>query len=537
VDARDRLTRMDAVERLATHDATLFADPALAATRLGWTTMARDAVAQADGFAGIAAATVAAGITDVVLLGMGGSSLAALVLSRSIAGAVGYPTLHVLDTTSPDQVGALIDALDPVSTLVVVSSKSGTTVEPLSLLAVFRDRMAEALGDAAPSHFIAITDPGSPLETLAVDAGFARAVPGPADVGGRYAALAPFAMLPAALAGLDVAAIAATAQVLEDACSRPGEDNPALALAAWMADSYDEGRDKLTIVCSDTLAGFGLWAEQLVAESTGKDGRGLLPVIETSPGLPGAHGPDRMTFVLRAEGDDALAGLSARLPEGEPVFEVVIDDAYAIAAEFVHWVWAIALFSAVSGIEPFGQPDVERSKVASRAILGGDAPALDMSVVEGGVRLAASTGIPVTALDDAVAALLGRIGDGGYLAVLAYLPEDEALLSPLRGICAEVSLARTVPATFELGPRYLHSTGQFHKGGPSGGAYLVIGVECARDIPVPGQPFTLAGLNAAQWAGDATALLGGGRPVLAIGLPSTAALEHVVRALASAVRA
>jgi transaldolase/glucose-6-phosphate isomerase len=537
VDTRENLIGMRAAERLAAHDATLFADPALAATRLGWTTMARDAAAQADEFAGIAAAVVAAGITDVVLLGMGGSSLAALVLSRSISGAAGHPALHVLDTTSADRTGALLDALDPLTTLVVVSSKSGTTIEPLSLLAVFRGWMTQALGDAAPSHFYAITDPGSPLETLAAHEGFARVVHGPADVGGRYAALAPFAMLPAALAGLDTAAIAATAQVLEDACARPGPDNPAVALGSWMADAYEQGRDKLTIVCSDALAGFGLWAEQLVAESTGKDGRGLLPVIETSPGLPGAHGPDRMTFVLRAEGDDALEGLSARLPEGEPVFEVVIDDAYAIAAEFVHWVWAIALFSSVSGIEPFGQPDVERSKTAARAILRGDAPALDSVTVEGGILLSASPGIPVSSLADAVAGLLAGIGDGGYLAVLAYLPENEGLLAPLRGICAEVSLARTVPATLELGPRYLHSTGQFHKGGPAAGAYLVIGAAAARDVPVPGEPFTLAALNAAQWAGDATALLGRGRPVLSVDLPSTGGLERVVDALASAVRA
>jgi transaldolase / glucose-6-phosphate isomerase len=537
VDARARLIEMHAVERLAARDATLFADPALARTRLGWVGMPRAAAASAAEFAQLASEATASGVTDVVLLGMGGSSLAAVVLSRSIAGAEGRPALHVLETTSPDQVCALMGSLSPASTLVIVSSKSGTTVEPLALLAVFRTWMAATLGDAVGDHFMAITDPGSPLETLAAGAGFSRIVEAPADVGGRFAALSPFATLPAAMAGVDVAYLAASAQALEDACASLGDDNPAAALAEWLSDAYAAGRDKLTVVCSPTLASFGLWVEQLVAESTGKTGRGVLPVLEGSPGLPESHGPDRMTFVLRGADDEALDGLAGRLPDGEPVFEVVVDDPYLLAAEFVHWEWAVALFAALEGIEPFGQPDVEASKAATSGILRDEAAAPRRVALADGTQLSASPGIASAGIDAAVSGLLGRIGAGGYLAVLAYLPEDEGLLAPLRAACAEVSVARRIPVTLELGPRYLHSTGQYHKGGPATGAFLVIAVEDEGDLPVPGEPFTLAALHAAQPDGDAAALLDAGRPVLAIRLPALAGLRAVTGALRSAARA
>ena len=329
---------MDAIARLAARDATLFVDPGIAAERLGWVGLPAAASETAADFMAIGDSAAAAGMTDVVLLGMGGSSLAPLVLSRALPRTAGHPVLHVLDTTSPQAVGGLLDSLDPASTLVVVSSKSGTSIEPLSLHGIFRSWAVEALGATAPEHFIAITDPGTPLDELSVRE-FGITVHAPSDVGGRYAALTPFATFPAALIGVDVERLATVAAELEDACRTAGDDNPALALASWMADAYAAGRDKLTIVCSPGLAPFGLWVEQLVAESTGKGGRGILPVLETYPGLPEAHGADRMTFMLRETDDGPLAGLAARLPEEEPVFEVVVDDAYALGAEFVHWEW------------------------------------------------------------------------------------------------------------------------------------------------------------------------------------------------------
>jgi transaldolase/glucose-6-phosphate isomerase len=511
VDARTRLTDMRAVERLAARDATLFADPAIASGRLGWVEASRRALAEAPGLVATAAELTATGVTDVVVLGMGGSSLAALVLARDLGRAPGAPAVHVLDTSSPSQTGALLDSLDPASTLVIVSSKSGTSAEPLALLDVFAPWLETALGAAAGDRLVAITDPGSPLETLARERGFARVVHTPHDVGGRYAALTPFSLLPAALAGIDVARLAATAGTLEDACAVPSDANPALALAAWLGDAYGSGRDKLTVVCSPGLAAFGLWIEQLVAESTGKRGAGILPVLEAAPGLPAAHGADRMTFVLREADDEALAALPARLPDGEPVFEVVLDDPYSLAAEFVHWEWATALFCALEGIEPFDQPDVEDAKRATRAILSGGpaSPAGEHPSSPDPAR---------RDLASSVRALARSAPSDGFVAVLAYLPEDERLLAPLREACAALSMGLRMPVVLQLGPRYLHSTGQYFKGGPRNGAYLIATSRHAPDrAPSPGMR-ALSDLNDAQASGDASALLGLGLPVLSVTL-------------------
>jgi glucose-6-phosphate isomerase len=535
VDSRDRLIGLNAVERIAARDASLFTDPALAADRLGWVGLPAQAEARATEFARIAEAAVADGITDVVLLGMGGSSLAPLVLTSSFPPAPGHPRLHVLDTTAPRPAIALLDELVAASTLVIVSSKSGSSVEPRALAAIFGAWLAESLGDEAMAHMMAITDPDSPLAALAQEQGLAATVLAPSDVGGRYSALSPFAMLPAALAGIDVASLAATAAVMEAACARPSEDNPALALASWLTDGMDAGRNKLHIVCSREIDAFGLWAEQLVAESTGKSGRGILPVLEAAPGLPASHGSDAMTFVLRLEGDTALAELADAPPDGEPVFEVVVDDPYALAAEFVHWEWSAALLCAVSGIECFGQPDVEGSKARTLAILQHEDPIPAPSVLDGGIGLAGSPGILTHDLEGAVAGLLARLPGRGYLAVLAYLPPDEAVLSPLRAACAAVAIALRIPVTLELGPRYLHSTGQYHKGGPAEGVFLAITVNDEEDLQVPGSPFTLAELHAAQAAGDVAALQDEGLPVLAVALPALGAIPDVVRAMTDAV--
>jgi transaldolase/glucose-6-phosphate isomerase len=517
VDTSTPMTLACAVERLAACDASIFADPAIAAERLGWIGLPAVAAAEARELAAFAAQAVAGGITDVVLLGMGGSSLAPLVLSRTLGSAPGRPTLHVVDTTSPSQVAALLAALAPASTLVLVSSKSGTTIEPLSLAAVFRVWMDDALGDAAGAHFVAITDPGSPLETFADRHGFARVFHAPTGVGGRYAALTPFATVPAALIGVDTGRLAAFGQAAEASCRTPGDKNPGAALAEWMSDAYDDGRDKLTIVCSPALASFGLWVEQLVAESTGKRGAGMLPVIEPAPGLPASHGPDRLTFVLRTSDDD-LAGLTTALPDGEPVFDAVVDDLHAIGAEFVLWEWAIALFSAMQGIEPFDQPDVESAKATTREILDGRRDAPNATFRKDGMSVTSRAGGAPADLHAALTGLLAHARPGSYLAVLAYLPEDEDYLAPLREACARASTTLRIPVTLELGPRYLHSTGQYHKGGPDGGMFLVVTAEGSTDVEVPGAAFTMSALHRAQSAGDVATLSDRDRPVVAVEL-------------------
>jgi glucose-6-phosphate isomerase len=531
MDARPRLTQMRAIRRLAAKDATLFADPVVAADRLGWIGLPQAAAEQAATLAAFGAEIAASDITDVVLVGMGGSSLAPLVLARVFGHAAGHPALHVLDTTSPHQVLALLATLSPATTLVVVSSKSGTTIEPLSLASVLRDWMEAALGDAVGSHFMAITDPGSPLDDEARASGFSRVFRAPDDVGGRYAALTPFATVPAALAGFDVALLAASAIRAETACGIDDGDNPGASLAAWLADAYSEGRDKLTIVVSERYDAFGLWVEQLVAESTGKRGAGILPVLEDAPGDPTAHGDDRMTFILRAPEDEALAGLAARLPSGEPVFEMVLRDAHDLGGEFVRWEWAVALFSALSAIEPFDQPNVAEAKAASEAILREGAPDTAPSVIEvGGPGLG-------TAGTESLAPMLGTMltagGAGSYLAVLAYLPDDPALLAPLREACAALADSLHIPVTFELGPRYLHSTGQYHKGGPSTGIFLVLTAGSAEDVRIRGKSYTLGVLNRAQATGDVVTLSAHGRPVLRVTLPDagSAHLQAVADAL------
>lgn len=536
MDARARIDEMHAVARLAERDATLFADPVIAADRLGWVGSPSAALEANDELVAWAGTIATSPITDVVLLGMGGSSLTPFVLSRVIGAASGFPALHVVETTAPDEVASLMRRLLPASTLVVVSSKSGTTIETCALGDIFHGWLQAHLGASAGAHLVAITDPGSPLEMLARQRGFLSVRHAPADIGGRYGAFTPFAMLPAALIGIDTRRLAHAGARREAACAVPMPENPAAAFAAWLSDGCDAGRDKLTIVCSRTLAPFGLWAEQLMAESTGKDGLGVLPVLE-SPAQPDAHGPDRLTFVLRTSGDTKLATLRTRLPVGEPVFEVVMDDPYEIAAEFVRWQWAVALLAALRGIEPFDQPDVEYAKAATRAILA--APQEAPAPTDSAAGVAVTTGAAAASgLVPALAALVADIPPRGYLAVLAYLPGSERLLAPLREACAAVAAARLCPVTLELGPRYLHSTGQFHKGGPESACFLVVSAPDEADLDVPGQPFSLARLHRAQTAGDIATLFDRGRTVTAVELPHADfdSINDLADALTRAVR-
>jgi len=533
MDARSRLTQMRAAQRLAAKDAALFSDPVVAADRLGWIGLPRTAAEDTAALEAFAAEVAADGITDVVLLGMGGSSLAPLVLSRVFGHAADRPALHVLDTTSPEQVLALLAALAPETTLVIVSSKSGTTIEPLSLAVVFRGWMEAALADTASTHFVAITDPGSPLERDARATGFARVFHAPADVGGRYAALTPFATVPAALTGVGLARLAASAVSAETACAVDDADNPGAALAAWLSNACACGRDKLTLVMSEPYAAFGLWVEQLVAESTGKRGAGLLPVLEAAPGDPAAHGEDRMTFVLRTSDDALLAGLASRLPEGEPVFETVLGDRSDLGGEFVRWEWAVALFSVLRCIEPFDQPNVAEAKAASEAILRGGAGGPAPARIE--VNAAGLAAADVEALAPALGGMLAGGGAGSYLAVLAYLPDDPELLAPLRDACSALASSRGIPVTLELGPRYLHSTGQYHKGGPRTGLFVVVTAGNREDLRIPGASYTLGVLNRAQAAGDVATLSAHGRPVIHVALPDPGRANVV--AVADALRA
>jgi hypothetical protein len=386
---------------------------------------------------------------DVVLLGMGGSSLAPEVFRRWF----GAGRFHVLDTTHPRAVARLADALDPGRTLHVVSSKSGTTLETRCHLDLFWER---AGGD--PARFLAITDPGSELAALAVERGI-PAVHGVPSIGGRYSALSPFGLVPAALMGADVERLLARALETAEACRLPREGNPGLELGLALGDGWRSGRDK---VCVEEADGFGLWLEQLLAESTGKRGRGLVP----APGEP-ADGPDRQGHELR------------------------LADAYELGAEMFRWEFAVAVAGHALGIDPFDQPDVQAAKDRTQAALAaGREPALE----------------PVGSVDG----LLAQARPGDYVAIQAFVdPAREAELAPLAARARETGCVVTVG----LGPRYLHSTGQLHKGGPATGLFLQVVDEPGDELPVPGRPFGFRRLIAAQAEGDLAALAERGRRV------------------------
>jgi glucose-6-phosphate isomerase len=542
VSALDRLIEADAVRRLWAKDGSLFSsEPKVAdevAALLGWVGLAASAESAAPSLAAAARSTRASGITDIVLLGMGGSSLAPLVLSQVLGGVEDTPRLHVLDTTSPYVVLRTIERLWPSSTLVIVSSKSGGTIEPNSLYAIFRQWAEELLGDEAGSHFIAITDPGSSLDSLARAEGFAAVFPGLPDVGGRFSALSAFGIVPASLVGIDIARLASGALEMEAACRADAGANPAAVLAAWMADALASGRDKLTLLASEPLAPFGLWVEQLVAESTGKDGAGIVPVLERAPGDPRAWGGDRMLFVMRTPFDDDLASVAARAPEGTPILEVIVEDPYAIGAEFVRWEFATALTGHLMGVNPFDQPSVAEAKAATSAILDGSLTAPEPTVRLGDIAI--TTSLPSASvvgagtLAAAFDALLAGADTGSYLAVLAYLPEDREIAGPLSDAVAALAAERHMACTLEFGPRYLHSTGQLHKAGPPTGRFVVVTARDEVAVSVPGKPYTLGALIRAQAEGDYVTLAKHGLPVVRVDLPQPA--HGPVRLLAETLR-
>jgi len=415
------------------------------------------------------------GITRVVLLGMGGSSLAPEVFWRTFGGRAGWPALLVLDTTHPDAVAAVGDDPALVTTLFLVSSKSGTTIETGSLCAYFWERTG---GNAR--QFAAITDPGTPLERLARERGFRRVFAGEPDVGGRFSALTAFGLVPAALTGVDVGEVLARAERAVAVCrAEPPASNPGLELGAFMADSWRAGRDKLTLRTAPPFGSFGVWAEQLVAESTGKGGRGIVPIVDEPAGL--LDGRDR-----------AYVGLTAR-------------ESADLGAEFYRWEVATALAGAWMRLNPFDQPNVAESKKNTELLLK---------------RLAAGDAVePAAALADlprALAPWAASIRPGDYVALLAWVPPAPAHDAALGRMRAAIARARGVATTAGYGPRFLHSTGQLHKGGADSGVFLQVEAEPQRDLAVPGAEHSFGRLIAAQALGDYRALKARGRRVLRV---------------------
>ena len=509
------LERLDLVARIWARDHTAWKpDPTEIADRLGWLDVAHGMRANVPDLQAFAEEARSDGIRHVVLLGMGGSSLGPEVVRQTFGSAPGFPELIVLDSTVPEAVLAVTSEIDPAATLFSLSSKSGTTTEPLALYAHFRALVESAVGtEDAGRRFFAITDAGTPLETMARERGFRRAFLNPADIGGRYSVLSYFGMAPSALTGMSVATLLDRACDMMDACapSVPVRQNPAALLGAAMAGHVMQGRDKLTLIASPSMAAFGLWAEQLIAESLGKEGRGIVPVSGEPLLDPVHYGDDRLFVHLRLEDDDNSAE-DAALAEfesaGRPVVRLQLRDRYDLGAEFFRWELATAIAGAILGIHPFDQPNVQQAK---------DQTLLVLSESNSLGRL------PDVEAPSSLSDLLSTAGQGDYLSIMAYVrqtPESDSALNALRRSVAE---RYCIATTLGYGPRYLHSTGQVHKGGPDTGLYLLLTAEPAEDVPVPGESFTFGTLAEAQALGDLRALQALGRRVARIRLPSAGA--------------
>jgi transaldolase/glucose-6-phosphate isomerase len=543
------------VRRLWARDPTLWTG-ADEAEWLGWLGIVEDQLAHSERFAAIVRDVKEAGFTHVLLLGMGGSSLFPELLSLTFGKQDGFPELHVLDSTDPAQVKAAERKVDLARTLFIVSSKSGTTLEPNVFEQYFFGRVSEEVGaQEAPQRFAAITDAGSKLEQFADAAGFRHVAHGVPSIGGRYSALSDFGMVPGAVMGVDVHELLDRAERMANGCAAcvPAADNPGLALGATIGVCAKGGRDKLTLVTSPAIGDLGAWLEQLLAESTGKQGHGVIPVDREPLGAPDAYGQDRLFIYVRLASDpdpEQDRAVEAIEQAGQPVVRIELDDLYDLGAEVFRWEFATAVAGALLGINPFDQPDVEASKVITRELTDsyeqtGALPEEAPTASDGELELYADerNASELTAAaggdsaDDLLTAHLNRVEDGDYVALLAYVEmtaAHEQVLSKIRRTIRDRTRAATCVG---FGPRFLHSTGQAYKGGPNSGVFVQITCDDTADLEIPGQGYTFGVVKAAQARGDLRVLVERGRRALRIhiGEDVGAGLEVVRKAVERAV--
>jgi glucose-6-phosphate isomerase len=531
--------------RLFDRDVTLWSDdPAVHKSigeRLGWLEAPVDFADNVAGLEGFGDGIVQAGFTTAVVAGMGGSSLAPDVLHRTFGSQEGYLDLRILDSTDPAAVAAAFDGLDPLKTLVIIASKSGTTTEPNAFLAYFWDLAHKEL-DKVKHHvyekpgglMAVITDPGKSFEAIPHHDEFRDVFLNPPDIGGRYSALTYVGLVPASLIGLDLDALLASAQAMLGACREPDPAiNPGVSLGIAMGALAKAGRDKLTFLPDDEIASFGAWAEQLIAESTGKHGVGIVPVDLEPLGAPDAYGPDRVFVRLSVVdgtdgGRDALAGqLEAA---GHPVIRIELADPIDLGGEFVRWEVATAIAGVVLGIDPFDQPNVEEAKELTRSALA--------KAGRGRAADPAARGIAVTdpALTSMLAAHIGRPANA-YIALQAFIAPTPARDEAFTRIRAMLRDATRVATTAGYGPRFLHSTGQLHKGGPPIGTFLQLTADHPDDRDIPGWPYTFGQLIDAQADGDFAALKSHQLSILRVhlGADPDAGLAALERALEAAL--
>jgi transaldolase/glucose-6-phosphate isomerase len=525
----------DKVSRLWKHDASLWSNTD-EASWLGWLDITDDQISHINDLRALATDIKSAGFTDILLLGMGGSSLCPEVLDKTYGHISGFPQLHVLDSTDPAQVKAFDNIVDPAKTLFIVSSKSGSTLEPNIFKQYFFDRTTQAVGkDKAGSHFIAVTDPGSKMEQVAKADNFRHIFYGLPSIGGRYSALSNFGMVPAAAMGLDVTKfLELTKQMVQSCKNSTVAENPGALLGVILGTAAKSGRDKVTIIASPGISDVGAWLEQLLAESTGKQGHGIIPVDREALGAPDVFGSDRLFAYLRLEhAPDAAqdAKVAALESAGQPVIRISVADIYNIGQEFFRWEIATAVAGSIIGINAFNQPDVEAAKIATRELTTayektGSLPA-ESPVLEGaGIKLftdpknadALAKSAASKTLAGYLRAHLNRIGAGDYFALLGFIQmtaEHEAKLQELRHAVRDKKHAATC---LGFGPRFLHSTGQAYKGGPNSGVFLQVTCDDASDLRVPDQKYTFGVVKAAQARGDFQVLADRGRRALRVHL-------------------
>ena len=536
----DALESQDFLDRLWVKDATLWKGDAPAIrNRLGWLTSPTIMRGHIDDIKSFADEIRRLQFTHVVLLGMGGASLAADVFNLTFGSKMGFPDLVLLDSTDPAAVKQTLERLNLARTLFVVASKSGDTPETLAFYEYFRGQVEGSSVPRAGIHFVAITDPGRPLDKVASEKGFRRTFLNPASVGGRYSALSFFGLVPAALMGIDVKTLLDRAHAMVETCGNAvgARDNAAVRLGGALAGLAKAGRDKVTLVLSRKLRGLGPWIEQLLAESLGKEGKGIVPVDDEPLGPPAVYGEDRVFVAITLDGDNTSeAALNALEDAGHPVIRIPLKEPLEVGAEFFRWELATAAAGVALGVNPFDEPDVARSRENTAALLAGwkktrRFPEWPVDAEENGLVLATNTGKKSVSFSQGLQAFLGQAGAGDYIAIQAYLTPTADTTTRLQELRTLLRDRLRVATTVAFGPRYLHSTVQLHLGGRPNGLFLQLTGEDKEDMAIPGAGYGFSTLKTAQALGDLQALRDAGRRIVRVHLTGKqpGALDHLVQ--------
>jgi len=536
------------VARLWQKDASLWSNTD-ESNWLGWLSICEEQLANIETLKQLAAEVKAAKLKHVLLLGMGGSSLCPEVLRMTFGRVAGFPELYVLDSTDPVQIKAIEKKLDLRKTLCIVSSKSGSTLEPNIFKQYFFERVKKAVGDKlVGSRFIAVTDPGSKMQQVAENDKFWKIFAGVPSIGGRYSALSNFGMVPAAVMGMDLGKFLKNTLEMVRACGAgsAADTNPGVVLGTVLGVAANHGRDKITIIASPGVSDLGAWLEQLIAESTGKVGKGIIPVDREKLAKPTTYGDDRVFAYLRlaAKPNKAQdAAVAAIEKAGHPVVRITLPNVYALGQEFFRWEIATAVAGSIIGINAFNQPDVEASKIETKKLTseyeaqGSLPPELPFLVSKEAKLFADEKNRAALcggkSLGDVVKTHLSRIGPGDYFAVLGYIPMNAENEKALQTIRHSVRDAKKVATCLGFGPRFLHSTGQAYKGGTNTGVFLQITCDDQSDLAVPGQSYTFGVVKSAQARGDFAVLAERGRRALRVHLGKN--LKSGLNALAKAV--